>query len=191
MTANDRQDPEADQNLRPCPGACVLAVETFTARYDPVEDRLCLNAADALGAKQAIFLTRRLCDQIIPLLARHLESKTPKGAPPGVVQSMTQQRVRQARQAESPASPVQADAGTPRWLCTTIRMRKLPAGLAVTLTGDDAFTAQISFADMHLRTVLDVLRRCYDIAGWGRRAFPDWLDAETSDPAQVAPIRLN
>lgn len=72
----------------------LLHVQTFTARYDPIEDRIFLNTVDATGAKQVIYLTRRLMDQIIPVLAKHLEDKTPKGVPPDVVQSMTQERVR-------------------------------------------------------------------------------------------------
>lgn len=168
-----------------------FAVQTFTARYDPIEDRICLNAVDATGAKQAIYLTRRLMDQIIPVVAKHLEEKTPKGVPSDVVQAMTQERVRQARKAEPPAEPVQADLETPRWLCTTIQMSKQPAGLAVTLTGDAACKAQIPLADPHLRTVLDIFRNSYAKAGWDLRVFPEWLGSEHATAGQGAQVRLN
>ena len=168
-----------------------FAVQTFTARYDPIEDRICLNAVDATGAKQAIYLTRRLMDQIIPVVAKHLEEKTPKGVPADVVQSMTQERVRQARKAKPPAEPVQADLETPRWLCTTIQMSKQPSGLAVTLTGDVACKAQIPLADPHLRTVLDIFRNSYAKAGWDLRVFPDWLGADKAQVGQGAQVRLN
>jgi hypothetical protein len=168
-----------------------LVVQTFTARYDPIEDRICLNAGDASGTKQAIYLTRRLMDQIIPVVAKHLEEKTPKGVPTDVVQSMTQERARQARKAEPPAQAVQADLETPRWLCTTIQVQKQPAGLAVTLTGDADFTAQIPLADPHLRTVLDIFRNSYVKAGWDLRAFPDWLGPEQAAAWQGAQVRLN
>lgn len=166
-------------------------VQTFTARYDSIEDRICLNAVDASGGKQAIYLTRRLMDQIIPVVAKHLEGKTPKGVPADVVQSMTQERVRQARKAEPPAQPVQADLETPRWLCTTIQMSKQPAGLAMTLTGDAACKAQIPLADPNLRTVLDIFRNTYAKAGWDMRAFPDWLGPEQAAAGQGAQVRLN
>jgi hypothetical protein len=168
-----------------------FAVQTFTARYDSVEDRICLNAVDSTGAKQAIYLTRRLMDQIIPVVAKHLEEKTPKGMPADVVQSMTQERIRQARQAEPPAEPVQADLETPRWLCTTIQMTKQPAGLAVTLTGEAACKAQIPLADPHLRTVLDIFRNSYVKAGWDLRVFPEWLGPEQAAAGQGAQVRLN
>ena len=168
-----------------------LVVQSFTARYDPIEDRICLNTVDTSGAKQAIYLTRRLMDQIIPVVAKHLEEKTPKGIPADVVQSMTQERVRQARKAEPAAQPVQADLKTPRWLCTTIQMQKQPAGLAVTLTGDADCKAQIPLADPNLRTVLDIFRNSYAKAGWDLRVFPDWLGPEQVAVGQGAQVRLN
>jgi hypothetical protein len=130
-------------------------------------------------------------DQIIPVVAKHLEEKTPKGVPADVVQSMTQERIRQARQAETPAPPVQTDPETPRWLCTTVQMSKQPAGLAVTLTGDAACKAQIPLADPHLRTVLDIFRNSYAKAGWDLRVFPDWLGADKAQVGQGAQVRLN
>ena len=168
-----------------------FSIQTFTARYDASEDRICLNAVDASGAKQAIYLTRRLMDQIIPVVVKHLEEKTPKGVPADVVQSMTQERVRQARKAEAPAQPVQADREAPRWLCTTIQMQKQPAGLVVTLSGDAAYRAQIPLADTHLRTVLDIFCNSYAKAGWERRVFPDWLGPEQAAAGQGEQVRLN
>jgi hypothetical protein len=168
-----------------------FAVQTFTSRYDPAEDRIYLNAVDAAGAKQTIYLTRRLMDQIIPVVAKHLEDKTPKGIPADLVQSMTQERVRQARKAEQPAEPVQTDLEAPRWLCTTILLQKRPAGLAVTFTDDADRKAQIALADPHLRAVLDIFRNSYTKAGWDLRVFPEWL---SQDQAAIRPgtqLRLN
>ena len=168
-----------------------FAIQMFTARYDAIEDRICLNAVDANGAKQVIYLTRRLTDQIIPVVAKHLEDKTPKGVPADVVQSMTQESVRQARKSEPAAEPVLADLSTPRWLCTTIQIQKQPAGLAMTLTGDAACNARIPLADPHVRTVLDIFRNSYAKAGWDLRVFPDWLGQEHAAVGQHAQVRLN
>jgi hypothetical protein len=168
-----------------------FAIQTFTARYDPTEDRICLNAVDATGAKQTIYLTRRLMDQIIPVVVKHLEDKSPKGIPADLVQSMTQQRVRQARKAEPPADPVPSDLEAPRWLCTTILLQKRPNGLALTLAGDAECKAQISLADPHLRTVLDIFRNSYTKAVWDLRVFPDWLGQDQASIRPGAQLRLN
>ena len=150
-----------------------------------------MNAVDASGAKQAIYLTRRLMDQLIPVVAKHLEKNTPTGVPADVVQAMTQECVRQARKAEPRAEPVQADLETPRWLCTTVQMSKQQAGLAVTFMGDAACKAQIPLADPHLRTVLDIFRNSYAKAGWDLHVFPDWLGHELAGTEQGAEVRLN
>jgi hypothetical protein len=168
-----------------------FAVQTFTARYDPAEDRIYLNAVDAAGAKQTIYLTRRLMDQIIPVVAKHLEDKTPKGIPADLVQSMTQQRVRQARKVEPPATPVQADLEAPRWLCTTILLQKRPTGLAVTFSDDADSKAQIALADPHLRTMLDIFRNSYAKAGWDAQVFPEWLRQDQAALRPGAHLRLN
>lgn len=168
-----------------------FAVQSFTARFDPIEDRICLNVVDAAGQKQAVYLTRRLMDQIIPVVVKHLEEKTPKGIPADVVQSMTQERVRQVRMAEAPAEPVQADIETPRWLCTTVRMRKAPKGLAMTLSAEATAPVQIGFDERHLRTALDIFRNSYAKAGWDLRVFPDWQEPEPRIAAADGPIRLN
>ena len=67
-------------------GRALFRIQTFTGRYDPVEDRLRLDAVDAQGGKQAIFLTRRLVDRVIPVLVSHLEGKTPEGVPADLAQ---------------------------------------------------------------------------------------------------------
>ena len=46
-------------------------VQMFTARYDLIADRICLNALDATGIKQVIYLTRRLLDRIIPVVIKY------------------------------------------------------------------------------------------------------------------------
>lgn len=168
-----------------------FAVQTFTARYDATEDRICLNAVDTAGAKQAIYLTRRIMDQIIPVVAKHLEEKTPKGIPAQIVQSMSQERVRQARQAEPHAAPVQTDVQTPRWLCTTVQLRKQPSGLAVIFHAEDTPKAQIALGDVHLRAMLDIFRNTYAKAGWDMRVFPDWLGPEQAATGRGAQVRLN
>lgn len=168
-----------------------FAVQSFTARFDPIEDRICLNVVDEAGQKQAIYLTRRLMDQIIPVVVKHLEDKTPKGIPADVVQSMTQERVRQVRMAEAPAEPVQADIETPRWLCTTVRMSKVSKGLTMTLSAEATASVLIGFDEQHLRTALDIFRNSYIKAGWDMRVFPDWQKSGPRPAVADGPNRLN
>lgn len=168
-----------------------FAVQTFTARYDLGEDRICMKALEASGAKHAIYLTRRLMDQTIPVLAKHLEDKAPKGVPSDVIQSMAQERVRQACKTAPSAEPVQTDLKTPSWLCTTIQMRKQSGGLEVILTGDVVCKAHILLTDPHLRTVLDIFCNTYEKAGWDLRVFQEWLGRQQVCAGLGTQVRLN
>jgi hypothetical protein len=97
MTVNAVQLRPLDAGAEPGKARALFRIQTFTGRYDPVEDRLRLDAVDAAGGKQAIFLTRRLADRVIPVLVSHLEGKTPGGVPAELAQGMSQSRARQAR----------------------------------------------------------------------------------------------
>ena len=117
-------------------GRALFRIQTFTGRYDPVEDRLRLDAVNAAGEKQSIFLTRRLVDRVIPVLVSHLEGKNPEGVPADLAQGMSQSRARQARQTGEATPAVAADTETPTWLCRTMHFQKADHGLNVIFTDD-------------------------------------------------------
>jgi len=161
-------------------GRALFRIQTFTARYDPVEDRLRFDAVDAQGGKQAIFLTRRLTDRVIPVLVSHLEGKTPEGMPADLAQGMSQSRARQARQTGEETPAVAVDAETPHWLCWTIHVQKAPNGLNVTFTDDARVSAVMPMVEANLRAVLDMLLDLYGRAGWPTQPFPEWMKAEAT-----------
>ena len=115
-------------------GRALFCIQTFTGRYDPVEDRFRLDAVNAAGEKQSIFLTRRLVDRVIPVLVSHLEGKTPEGIPADLAQGMSQSRARQARQTGDTTPAVVAESETPTWLCRTVHVQKARQGLKVIFT---------------------------------------------------------
>jgi hypothetical protein len=170
-------DPQAalSSPLKDAPHAPpVFKVQTVTVSYDRREDRIALNVADAQNTKQIIHLTRRLLDQVIPVLVTRLEDGTPPGLPAAIVQSMSQDRMRLARAIDPPVPPVRADPVTPRWLCHTIRLRQAATGLCVTLNGDRV-QALLALSEPELRMTLDALHRAYGKADWTRAVFPRWM----------------
>ncbi|MGJ8589948.1 MAG: hypothetical protein ACSHXW_17515 [Yoonia sp.] len=171
-------------------------MQTFTASYDAFEDRIRLNAVDKAGVSQSILLTRRLLDQIIPMIAKDLEAKAPKGVPAEIVQSMTQERMRQVRRDASAsgrlAPAVQRAAHTPDWLCKTIHLKRVPPGFVAVLTDDRSVDAILPLGEANLRALLDILRSIYAKASWDLRAFPEWLQAEHKITlGQGVQMRLN
>lgn len=178
--------------IEPGPDRLLFQIQTFTARYDPAEDRLRLDAVDAKGHKQALWLTRRLADRVIPVLVSHLEGKTPEGIPPDLAQGMSQSRARQARQTADTSPAVVAESGTPPWLCRTIHVQKAQQGLNVIFTDDVSVSAVMPMVELNLRAVLDILLDLYTKAGWPTEPFPEWMKPEatlTVAPGQGA--RLN
>ena len=161
-------------------GRALFRIQTFTGRYDPLEDRLRLDAVDAAGGKQAIFLTRRLVDRVIPVLVSHLEGKTPEGVPADLAQGMSQSRARQARQTGEATPAVAADAETPTWLCRTMHFQKADHGLNVIFTDDTQVDAVMPMVEANLRAVLDMLLDLYGRAGWPTEPFPEWMKAEAT-----------
>jgi hypothetical protein len=173
-------------------GRALFRIQTFTGRYDPVEDRLRLDAVNAAGEKQSIFLTRRLVDRVIPVLVSHLEGKTPEGVPADLAQGMSQSRARQARQTAEATPAVATDAETPTWLCRTMHFQKADHGLTVIFTDDTQTDAVMPMAEANLRAVLDILLDLYTKANWPTEPFPEWMKPEatvTISPAQGT--RLN
>ena len=161
-------------------GRALFCIQTFTGRYDPLEDRLRLDAVDAQGGKQAIFLTRRLVDRVIPVLVSHLEGKTPEGVPADLAQGMSQSRARQARQTGEATPAVAADTETPTWLCRTIHFQKADHGLNVIFTDDTQVDAVMPMVEANLRAVLDIFFDLYTKAGWPTEPFPEWMKPEAT-----------
>ena len=187
MRTNAEQLRRPDAGTQPGRARALFRIQTFTGRYDPVEDRLRLDAVDAAGGKQAIFLTRRLADRVIPVLVSHLEGKTPGGVPAELAQGMSQSRARQARQTGAATPAVAVDAETPHWLCRTVHVQKAEHGLNVIFTDDIRTDAVMPMVEANLRAVLDILLELYTKANWPTEPFPEWMKPEatvTLSPAQ-------
>ena len=174
MTGAPDQQQAGQGAAKPRSARQLFRIQTFTARYDGIEDRLRFDAVDAHGGKQAIYLTRRLVDRVIPVLVSHLEGKTPGGVPADLAQGMSQSRARQTRQTGDTTPPVVAASETPTWLCRTLHIQKVEHGLTVIFTDDTGIDAIMPMVEANLRAVLDILLDLYAKAGWPTEAFPEW-----------------
>ena len=176
--------PQDDQSL----GSVKFQIKRFTGRYIPVEDRLRLDAVDADGNKESLFMTRRLVDRIIPIMVEHLEGQTPEGMPSDLVQEMQQDKARQGRAEDGAEAPVEVAPAIVPWLCRTVHLTKTGSSLVVVFTDDTHIEAHMPMSAENLRVVLDTFKTLYTSAGWGLQAFPDWM--QTPAIAEV-PRQLN
>ena len=152
-------------------------IKTFTGRYIPVEDRLRLDAVDADGNKQSLFMTRRLVDRIIPVMVEHLEGQTPEGMPSDLVQEMQQEKALQVHAEGGAEAPIKVSPDAVPWLCRTVHLTKTGSSLVVVFTDDAHIEAQMPMTAENLRVVLDIFKTLFTSAEWGLDAFPDWMQA--------------
>ena len=176
--------PQHDQSR----GSVKFNIKTFTGRYNPVEDRLRLDAVDADGNKQSLFMTRRLVDRIIPVMVEHLEGQTPEGMPRDLVQEMQQDKARQGHAEGGAEAPVEVAPEFVPWLCRTVHLTKTGPSLSVVFTDDTHIEAHMPMSAENLRVVLDILKTLYTAAEWSLQAFPDWMQTPAS---AEAPLMLN
>lgn len=162
-------------------------IQTFTVRFDPVEDRMRLDVEDANGNKQSFYLTRRLLDKVIPAITAKLEQKTPSGVPSELMQAMVQSKARQSRAQNTPATAVEARSDAPQWLCKTVRVTETEAGMVIAFSNDGGQEAGIALREEQVRATLDILHSNYKTGEWDTSVFPDWL--ETDDSAAIDEAR--
>lgn len=148
-----------------------------------VEDRIRIDAVDAGGSFQAIWLTRRLAERFVPHLATKAELQVESGLPREIVLSMDQQQLRDAR-ASNPTPPVAAPPDLTPWLCVTIHLSERPEGLIWTLTGDRLIDAHMVLTPESVRALLDILLTSFRALEWGEVCFPEWL-ISAATPNQV------
>lgn len=165
-----------------------FVIQTFTVSYDAHEDRVRLAAVDKTEQVQAIWLTRRLLDRLLPALVRTLDTQVSDAMPLEFAQSLQQEQVRQGRRLGDPPEAVDAQQSTCCWLCSTVHVTKSESGVELTLT-DGTQEATMSLGAVQLRVVLDIFAATYRTADWALSAFPAWL-IET-DPPETARAWVN
>ncbi|PLK26289.1 hypothetical protein [Novosphingobium sp. TH158] len=150
-------------------------IHTFTMASDLNEDRIRLHAVDPAGQFQAIFLTRRLADRFVPVLAERAEKAVSGPIPGDLVLSIEQERLRMERDS-NPQPPVEAVPDALPWLCTTIHMSDNPqGGVQIDFTDERSIDAYLGLDEQSLRAMLDVFLITYRNLGWSEDAFPDWV----------------
>lgn len=168
----------------------MFAIQTFTMHADLAEDRIRIDAVDAGGAYQAIWMTRRMADRFVPHLGEHAEKQVKPGMPASLLLAMNQEKLRLDR-AASPADPVKPDPARAPWLCRTIHLTPQDGGLVWRLVDEKGAEAAVQLNEQAVRAVLDVLLTTYRALDWGEQPFPEWVREAAGSPATPPPQSLN
>jgi hypothetical protein len=164
-------------------------IQTFTMTASPAEDRLRLDAVNAGGLLQAIWITRRLADRFIPHLAKHAEKQAEASAARDLVLSMQQEQLRSER-AASPIPAVRLQPAIVPWLCQTIQLKERPEGLIWTMSDDGLSNAHMVLTGENVRALLDIFLTSYRKLEWSEQGFPDWA-LEAAAPKVGVAATLN
>lgn len=152
-------------------------IHTFTMASDFDHDRIRLHTVDPAGQFQAIFLTRRLADRFVPMLAQRAEKAVTGPIPRELVLDIEQEKLRMERD-NNPQPPVEAVPDAEPWLCKTIHMADREDGaIQLTFTDDATIDAHLILDEQSLRATLDVFLITYRTLEWGEQPFPDWVTA--------------
>jgi hypothetical protein len=174
---------------RPAMSKTSYTIQTFTMSASLAEDRIRLDTVDANGIFQAIWITRRLGNLMVPHIASHAEKQVASGLPKELVLSMNQEKLKAERTA-NPVPPVRAQPAITPWLARTVHFNQRPEGLIWTMTDDHSIDAHMILAGDNIRALLDVFLTSYRSLEWGAEAFPDWV-IEAGAAKEVPVSRLN
>lgn len=161
-----------------------MELQKFTTRYNPYQDRLCIDGQDPAGAVVRLWLTYRLSRQLIPLLVKLItpaadgEEKSVILAEWALSNACAQQGPETAVRRPSVDSRSPPPAEPPVvWLVSSIEL-KASAKQAVLgfRSGEDKVVASVSLRPDHLRQWLSIVYRLWRNAGWPNKEWPAWLE---------------
>lgn len=166
-------------------------IRKMTASFDLDEDRVRLDAADALNRTQVIYFTKRLLDRLIPVLGEKLLQTETLGPAAKLVQEFAQANVRMHRQHMPQQAPVSSHQDAPKWLCTKVRVSGREEGIILIFSdrGECASVLPLMWKD--IRSFLDILMVTYTHGSWTTSIFPEWIAPRSQTLRQPPTHRMH
>ena len=167
-----------------------MELKKFTTKYNPHQDRLCIDGQSARGEVVSLWLTYRLMRHLIPLL---INLVTPAADAQDKASTLAEWAMSSAKAQQKPEAAVtrlvvpngpRADAPTPvSWLVSSVELKSSPkrAILVFSLLANKP-VATIELSPEHLRQWLSIVYRLWVGAGWPTNEWPAWVK-ETEKPA--------
>jgi hypothetical protein len=164
-------------------------IRRFVPDYHPREDRMVFVTEDADGVATRLWLTRRLCDRLVPHLVSHVEGTQAASSTPDRLVQSWEQAAALAQLVKSPPVPAPSSGG----LVEAVNVRSVKGECILTFAFGAGETRVLDLTLVELRQMLGVLHRLYLAAEWSGEIWPDWVSGETAArPADPdAATRLN
>lgn len=148
-------------------------LKTFTANFDPEEDRIRLDCDLHVEEQAQIFFTQRLGKLFVMELAKRVEqiSNIPS------LQDLTNDMKTNSNEIKQPVSI--ASKQTKVWLIKSIDFENLEDGLRIIFKDNDKHAVHLEGDEPLLRNILDVFFKMFRIAEWSTDCFPAYIAVET------------
>ena len=157
-------------------------LKTFTANFDPEEDRIRLDCDLHIEEQAQIFFTQRLGKLFVLELAKRVEQVSNISS----LQDLTNDIKTNSNEIKQPVSI--ASTQTKAWLIKSIDFENLEDGLRIIFKDNDKRAVHLEGDEPLLRNILDVFFKMFYIAEWNTDCFPAWIDVETKIENQSVTI---
>lgn len=167
-----------------------LILEKMTLTYAAAEDRMRLAGIAKDGNAITLWLTQRLCDQMVRTLTGCLEKLAEaRGAlAKDAVLSLQQTAARQNLPSLPALPPVTAGPEATQALVRAIEVRQNGKRFVLAFKFGKAARAEIAFGGPGVYHWLWVLNGRYLKAGWALQSWPDWFEGPGSRSSAVATV---
>lgn len=166
---------------------CTLILEKMTLTYVAAEDRMRLAGIAKDGDAITLWLTQRLCNQVVRTLTGCLEklAEARGTLAKDAVLSLQQTAARQNLPA---LPPVTAGPEATQALVRAIEVRQNGKRFVLGFKSGKAACAEIAFGGPGVYHWLWVLNGRYVKAGWALQSWPDWFEGPSSKSPAVATV---
>ena len=157
-------------------------LKTFTANFDPEEDRIRLDCDLHIEEQAQIFFTQRLGRLFVIELVKKVEEMS-------VASSSHDLKTDEKLSSNETKEPVNISSKQINtWLIKSIDFENLEDGLRIIFKDNKLHAVHIEGDELLLRSILDVFFKMFYIAEWSTDCFPAWSEVKTKTETQSVTI---
>ena len=157
-------------------------LKTFTANFDPEEDRIRLDCDLHIEEQAQIFFTQRLGRLFVIELVKKVEEMSVDSFSDDL---KTDEKL-SSNEIKEPVSISSKQINT--WLIKSIDFENLEDGLRIIFKDNKLHAVHIEGDKLLLQSILDVFFKMFYIAEWNTDCFPAWIVVKTNMESQSATI---
>ena len=157
-------------------------LKTFTANFDPEEDRIRLDCDLHIEEQAQIFFTQRLGRLFVLELVKKVEEMSVASSSRDL---QTDEKL-SSNEIKEPVSISSKQIKT--WLIKSIDFENLEDGFRIIFKDNELYAVHIEGDELLLRSILDVFFKMFYIAEWNTDCFPAWIVVKTNKESQSVTI---